>query len=211
MDLSGLPKRHFKCILADPPWTYRTWSAKGTGRSAEQHYHVMSIEELCALPVSDVAADDSVLFLWFTWPCLADALELIKAWGFVYKTCAFCWIKADARQIEMFREDYDTEIKLGHWTRSNSEACFLATMGSPKREDASIRQAIVEPAREHSRKPDCVYSRVERLVQGPRLELFSRSERRGWVSIGNEVGKFKEVVLELPDEGSILPFTMERN
>lgn len=194
MDLSGLPKKHFKAILADPPWAYVTWSAKGTGRSAEQHYATMSPDEISAISVADVAADDAVLFLWATWPTLPQALELIKAWGFEYKTCAFCWIKADATQIEMFQESVDPFMGLGHWTRANSEMCLLATRGKPKRLSAGVLQAIVEPRREHSRKPNCIYERIGRLVEGPRLELFARNQRKGWTSVGNETDKFMEVL-----------------
>lgn len=146
-----------------------------------------------ALQVQAVAAPDCTLFMWVVWPLLPEALTLISAWGFAYKTCGFAWIKADASQMEMFQEDIDPYMGLGYWTRANSEVCLLATRGAPKRRDAGVRQAIVEPKREHSRKPDCVYERIERLVDGPYLELFARNTRPGWTSWGNEVGKHGEV------------------
>jgi len=79
---------------------------------------------------------------------------------------------------------------MGYWTRANSEPCLLATRGKPKRLSAAVRQGIIEPRREHSRKPDCVHERIERLVAGPYLELFARATRPGWTCWGNEVGKF---------------------
>jgi N6-adenosine-specific RNA methylase IME4 len=116
--------------------------------------------------------------------------EIIDAWGFKYKSCAFDWMKANARQVDMFREDADVQMGLGYWTRANSEPCLLATRGSPKRMSKSVRQGIIEPRRQHSRKPDCVYDRIERLVEGPYLELFARTTRKGWDSWGNETDRF---------------------
>jgi N6-adenosine-specific RNA methylase IME4 len=80
---------------------------------------------------------------------------------------------------------------LGYWTRANSEVCLLATRGKPKRLNADVRQAIVEPRRQHSRKPDCVPGRIERLVAGPYLELFARTKRPGWTVWGNQTDKFE--------------------
>lgn len=189
-----LPRKHFKAILADPPWLYEVWSAKGTGRSAEQHYDVMRAEDIAALPVSELAADDCVLFCWVTWPCLLQGLDLIKAWGFTYKTCAFDWTKADNTQMHFFQEELQVQIGMGHWSRSNTEPCLLATRGKPKRLDAGVRMAVVEPRREHSRKPDIIHRLVERLVAGPYLELFARAEHPGWTTWGNQVTRFNKAV-----------------
>lgn len=190
--LTDLPRRHFGAIYADPAWTYKTWSAKGSGRSAEQHYKTMSVDEIAAVPVSDVAADDCVLFLWATWPTIRDAFRIIDAWGFGYKTAAFDWLKADVSTIDLFPDPKTADMKLGHWTRSNSEPCLLATRGKPRRLHADVRMGIIEKGRQHSRKPACVYQRIERLVAGPYLELFARTTRPRWSSWGNEVGKFGE-------------------
>lgn len=181
-------------VYADPPWRFETWNQDNTypGTRAPT-YPTMKLREMTALPVSAIAADDSVLFMWVSWPLLTDALALIEAWGFKYKTCAFSWIKAHAGQVEMFRDDVDVQVGTGFWTRANSEVCLLATCGKPKRLDAGVRQAIVEPRRQHSRKPTCVYDRIERLVAGPYCELFARTTRPGWDSWGNEVGKFGAV------------------
>lgn len=157
-------------------------------RSADKHYETLSIEEIAALPVSDLASKDAVLFLWATWPTIRDALAVIEAWQFTYKTCAFCWLKADPYRL--FADDATPSAGLGYWTRSNSEPCLLATRGRPKRLNADVRQGIIAPRREHSRKPEGIHARVERLVAGPYLELFSRQSRQGWEAWGVETGKF---------------------
>lgn len=190
---ADLPRNHFGAIYADPPWSFEVWAKDtGNGRSASAHYATQSTADLCALPVSDLVAPNSVLFMWACWPTLKDAFALIDAWGFTYKTCAFTWLKANATQIDWLRDDADVSVGMGYWTRANSEVCLLATRGKPKRINADVRQGIIEPRREHSRKPACVYERIERLVEGPYLELFARNQRKGWTSWGNETAKFGE-------------------
>jgi len=156
----------------------------------------MAAEDLQALPVANLAADDCALFMWVTWPTLLEALELVEAWGFKYKTCAFDWMKAHANQVEMFRDDSDVLMGMGYWTRANSEPCLLATRGKPRRLSAAVRQGIIEPRREHSRKPDCVHGRIQKLVAGPYLELFARAPRAGWDVFGNQTDKFRPVKSE---------------
>ena len=192
------PTGKYGAIYADPPWAYKAYSGDAIpSRSmrnglASAHYHTMRRKEICALPVSDVALDDCVLFLWVTWPTLLDAVDVINSWGFAYKTCAFAWMKCDVSTLNMFDGPVDAYMGLGYWTRANSEVCLLATRGKPKRLNADVRQGIIEPRREHSRKPDCVYDRIERLVAGPYLELFARTRRPGWGAWGNEVDKFPQ-------------------
>ena len=92
---AGLPRGHFKAIYADPAWSFRVWSKDtGQGRSAEAHYVTMSMDDIAALPVADLAAPDCVLFMWACWPSLPEALSIIEAWGFTYKTCGFDWVYA---------------------------------------------------------------------------------------------------------------------
>lgn len=191
MNFSHLPTAHFGAILADPPWRFETYSDAGRDRCADQHYETLSRVDLDVLDVRSLAKRDCVLFMWVTWPLLLQGLSTIAAWDFQYKTCAFSWIKADASQMDLWRDDLTPRMGNGYWTRSNSEVCLLATRGKPKRLNADVRQAIVEPAREHSRKPDCVHERIERLVAGPYLELFARQTRRNWMTWGNETEKFK--------------------
>jgi len=186
---AGLRKRGYQVVYADPAWSFKTWSKKGQDRSAESHYSTMTIDDICALPVSELAADDCALFLWMTWPTLPDAMRVIDAWGFTYKTCGFNWMKGD--NYRLFVDESSLFCGMGYWTRSNTEACLLATRGKPKRQSASVRQPIFEPRREHSRKPDCVYDRIEQLLNGPYVELFARQRWPGWDAWGNQVGKFK--------------------
>ena len=199
MAFGNLPANHYGAILADPPWRYRTWDKREelqkTGLKkwgvAGAHYRTMDIDEIRVLPVNDLAAPDCALFLWVTWPNLLDALTVIEAWGFTYKTCAFAWTKAHANQIEMFQDEIDPYVGLGYWTRANTEPCLLATRGHPVRLNKDVRQAIIEPRREHSRKPKGVHARIQRLVAGPYLELFARARHPDWDAWGNEVDKFQ--------------------
>ena len=156
MSFDELPKHHFGAVLADPPWRFECWADTGSKAhgSATAHYKTLHGEDISAMPVSDLCAEDCVLFLWVCWPTLLDGLKVIEEWGFSYKTCGFAWIKADGRQIEMFHDNIDPYLGLGYWTRANSEVCLLATRGKPKRLNADVRQAIIAPRREHSRKPD---------------------------------------------------------
>lgn len=191
-----LQRGHYGAILADPPWHFQTWAGarkSGAGiacRASVPAYTTMVDEDIASMRVAELAAPDCVLFMWTCWPVLRRSLDILDAWGFTYKTCAFCWTKADATQIDMFREDITPRMGLGYWTRANTEPCLLATRGKPKRWGADIRQAIVEPVREHSRKPDGVHERIERLVAGPYVELFARQRRPGWDAWGNETEKF---------------------
>ncbi len=173
--------KKYNVILADPPWSFRAWSSKGMGRSAEQHYPTMRLEDIKALPVSDLAAGDCVLFLWATFPMLKEALEVIDTWGFTYKTVAFTWVKENRKSPGLF-------WGLGYWTRANAEVCLLATRGSPKRQSAAVHQVILSPIEQHSKKPDAVRERIVALMGDvPRAELFARQETPGWDVWGNEV------------------------
>lgn len=186
----NLPRQHFGAILADPPWQFEAWSEKGKVKSADKHYRTMAMNQIARVPVDELAAPDCVLFMWATWPTLKSALWVISAWGFTYKTCAFSWMKADPYRL--FADEATPFAGMGYWTRANTEPCLLATRGKPKRIHADVRQGIIAPRREHSRKPDEVHGRIERLVGGPYLELFARAPREGWTVWGNEVGKFDE-------------------
>lgn len=188
----SLTKNGYGAILADPPWHYEVW-AEGSKRNASSKYDLMDSPDISLMPVSDLAAPDCVLFVWITWPKLYDSLDVIKAWGFEYKTCAFAWIKGNNTQPDFFQEETKAQVGMGYWTRANSEVCLLATRGKPKRLNMDVRQAIIAPRREHSRKPDGIHERIERLVAGPYLELFARQKRAGWDCWGNQTDKFREV------------------
>ncbi len=170
----------YKVIYADPPWHFRSYSKKGEERNATQHYDCMSISDICNLPVSDLADDNCTLLMWAVDPMLPEALEVIKAWGFKYKTVGFTWAKQNKNDLGMF-------TGLGYWTRANPEMCLLATKGKPKRISKSVRQLVIDKRQEHSRKPDVIYDRIEQLLDGPYVELFARRERKGWDSWGNQI------------------------
>jgi N6-adenosine-specific RNA methylase IME4 len=141
----------------------------------------MDIDELCALPVAAIAAKDSALFLWATFPMLPEALRVIHAWGFKYKSVAFVWLKQNKKSPGWF-------YGLGFWTRANAEVCLLATRGRPIRKDNSIHQLIVSPIEQHSKKPDEAREKIVRLMgELPRVELFARQTPPGWDVWGNEV------------------------
>ncbi len=153
----------------------------------------MSIEDLCALPVADLAAPDSALFLWATFPQLPEALRLIEAWGFTYKSVAFVWLKKNKKADSWF-------YGLGFWTRGNAEICLLATKGHPKRQAANIHQFIISPIEAHSKKPDEARAKIISLMGDlPRVELFARQTPPGWAVWGNEVTP------TIPDFGTHCP------
>lgn len=184
------PRTKYSVIYADPPWSFVTYSDKGKGRSAEAHYNCLTLSELCGIPVAEWAVDDSVLFLWTTDPLLPQALKLISAWGFTYKTVGFYWAKLNKSAPKNRFAERNFFTGLGYWTRANVEQCLLATRGNPKRVARDVRRLVIAPRREHSRKPDEVYDRIERLIEGPYLELFARSSHPGWDCWGNEAGLF---------------------
>ena len=210
-----LPPGPFGAILADPPWRFATFSAKGRGRcpdgplsdraarnmqrqnKPERHYATATLDEIKALPVASVAAKDCALLMWAVDPMIPQALEVGAAWGFVFKTIGFVWAK-ERRVTSRRGEDTDVPdhkrfpMGTGYWTRANPELCLLFTRGKPKRISTAVRKLMIAPRREHSRKPDETHARIERLVSGPYLELFAREARHGWTAWGDEVGKFDE-------------------
>ncbi len=199
--LDDLPAGQFGCILADPPWAFRTFSGETMTphRSAEDHYPTMTLAEMASLPVAERAAKDCALFMWIVGSHLTEAIALADAWGFTFKTDAFYWVKQrliGGDQADLFTNDLpEPRMGFGYWTRKQVEPCWLFTRGKPKRISAGVRQVILEPRREHSRKPDSQYERIEALVGGPYLELFGRTRRTGWQTWGNETGKFAEMAL----------------
>ena len=141
----------------------------------------MELEDIRALPVGTLAADDCVLFLWTTIPLLHDCFSVMSAWGFSYKTVAFVWIKQNRKSDSLF-------WGMGHWTRSNAELCMLATKGHPKRRSAGVHQVILSHIEEHSKKPEEARRRIVELMGDlPRIELFARQKADGWDAWGNEV------------------------
>lgn len=171
----------FNIIYADPPWSYKVYSDKGKGRSAESHYKTMNHEDIYNLDVASLAAKDCILFLWVTFPNLITGIETIKRWGFNYKTLGFCWVKRNKKSLSWF-------WGLGFWTRANPEICIIASRGNPKRLSKSVHSIVDTPIEAHSKKPDIVRERIVQLCGDlPRVELFARQEYEGWICLGNEI------------------------
>lgn len=208
----NLTPLRYGAILADPPWRMKMYSEKGMGRcpdgpmtraqsrtnNPERHYATMPLDEIMALPVNHLAAPDCVLFMWAIDPLLPQAIEVGRAWGFEFKTTAFVWAKTrreTSKRGGQFDEWQHQRFPMGtgYWTRANPEICLLFTRGKPKRHSAGVRKLVIEPRREHSRKPDRIHADIERLVGGPYCELFGRAQRPGWDVWGNQTDKFEAV------------------
>lgn len=180
----GLRRNHYGVILADAPWKFLTRSDKGKGRSPDSHYGCMTLDDIKALPVADLAAKDCVLFFWAIDPLLDVAFDVIRCWGFRFVTVGFYWAKTN--------RDGSPFCGMGYWSRANPEQCLMAVRGRPKRLHKDVRRLIIAQRREHSRKPDEVRDSIQRLVPGPYCELFARSTAPGWDSFGNETTKFDQ-------------------
>ena len=176
-NFDNIPKNKYSIILADPPWEYQD---KGCNGNCEDHYDTMNIKQICALPINSITTKDAILFLWTTYPMLKEALQLIEAWGFEYKSIGFQWVKQNKTGQGFF-------YGLGRWTRGNTEPCLIATKGKPQRYGKDVFQLIVTPIRGHSQKPDEQYQKIEQLMGNlPRIELFARQKIPGWDCWGND-------------------------
>ena len=173
------PKR-YPVIYADPPWFYRDKCVSGE-RGASFKYRVLKHNDVVALPVRDLAADDCALFLWATAPLLPGCIEVVGAWGFKFKTVAFTWAKTHEKSGKFC-------VGMGSYTRANAEFCLLGVRGRLRRVDAGVRSLVVAPRRGHSQKPDVVRDAIVRLFGDvPRVELFARERAPGWDAWGDQV------------------------
>jgi N6-adenosine-specific RNA methylase IME4 len=164
------PKGKYAVILADPPWKYDN---SGFSEAAEGQYPTMSLEEICQLPVPDLATESTILFLWAVNPLIPEALQVLEAWGFTYKT-NLAWIKDRGRGK-------------GWFLKSRHELILIGVKGEtphPLERPDSCFEADRGPV--HSRKPLKSYEIIELMYSGPKIELFARSNRPGWDSWGNE-------------------------
>ena len=172
VDIYNTDKK-YNIIYADPPWRYQD---KGCNGNCASHYSTLSLESLENLGgvIDKVSGKDCILFLWVTYPMLQEGLELIKSWGFKYKSIGFQWIKQNKSGKGYF-------FGLGRWTRGNSECCLIAVKGKPKRVSNKVFQLVISPIEEHSKKPDIVRDKIVELVGDlPRIELFARQHAEGW-------------------------------
>lgn len=184
----------FPAIYADPPWRFKVRSAKGLGRSADRHYRTMTIADVRALPVSNIAARDAWLFLWVPGPFLALGLQadIMRAWGFEPSSMGFVWIKLkravkghDWRFADNIEDNL--HIGLGYTTRKNAEFCLIGRRGSPRRLSGAVREVIVAPRSAHSAKPPETRDRIQAFCPGPYVELFARGPApEGWTVWGDE-------------------------
>lgn len=191
-EFDGLPKGKAGAISLDPPWPYKTRSPKGGKRGAIRHYPTMTIEEIKAMPVKELAAKNCWVFLWTTGNNLHTAIECFRSWGVPFSTMGFVWIKTNRTMGELFYDRKSFWIGMGHTTRKNAEFCLLGRIGRPARLSRRVHELIIAPRREHSRKPDQAYERIQEFCAGPYYEVFSREERKGWITWGNEAGKFNK-------------------
>jgi N6-adenosine-specific RNA methylase IME4 len=172
----------YDLVMADPPWSFDNWSVGGNEKNAKNQYDCMQTDDICTLPVGQLARGDCWLWLWGTYPMLPDALRVMNAWGFRYVTGG-PWIKRG--------KSGKLAMGTGYVLRSCSEIFLLGKIGDPRSLNRSTRNVIESPRREHSRKPDEAYLVCESLFPAmKRADLFSRESRPGWDSWGNESGKF---------------------
>lgn len=179
----------YNIIYADPPWAYRQ---KGRG-AAENHYAVLTMEELMELPVASIVSDQAICFMWATYPNYMEAIRLMKAWGFAYKTAAFVWVKK-------CKESDSYVMGTGSYTRANAEPLLLGISKNTRAKQQVINRAVrqIVPTSEpevveahrgaHSKKPDIIRERITQLLGDvPRIELFAREKVQGWDVWGDEV------------------------
>jgi site-specific DNA-methyltransferase (adenine-specific) len=191
-------QKKYKIIYADPPWSYndRVYTAKGDGKFyslEDYHYKTMSVKEICELPVNKMTDENCILFMWATFPNLKEALQVIEAWGFQYKTLGFSWIKTNQRQnlnqMAFFPTDtIDVFFGIGHYTKSNCEVCLIGTKGKPEIVSNYVSSVVIAPRGKHSKKPNEVRNKIVELCgDKPRIELFARQAHTGWDTWGNQV------------------------
>lgn len=175
--------KKYSVIYADPPWWYSQRCNPGTAfkLGARGHYDVMKTKDIMALPIADLAADNCAIFMWATFPNLPEQLEVLKAWGFRYRTVGFTWVKTNPKKGDPF-------FGVGYYTKSNAEVCLLAIKGRMKPVSNSVSSVIISPRGRHSEKPAEARNRIVQLFGDlPRIELFARQKYDGWDSWGNEV------------------------
>lgn len=202
---ASLPRRDYQLLLADPAWATQTYDGRNrtpTQKRGEDHYVTMPIADLKALPVASIAAKDALLAMWAIGSHVDQAIDLGRAWGFRFVTDVLYWTKQKlvrANQIDLFTDDIaEPKMSMGYHSRKQLEPCYLFARGRglPVLNN-DVRQLIISPPAEHSRKPAEQYDRLARLYGDPDqircVELFSRTPRAGWDAWGNETGKFAEV------------------
>lgn len=168
-------------IMADPPWRFELYSALGEEKSPQAHYATMTLDDIKRLPVAGLAASDCLLWLWATAPMLHEQIAVLEHWGFEFKTSGV-WVKTTLNNKIGFGT--------GYVLRNAHEPFLIGTRGNPVT-SRSVRSVVMGRVRAHSQKPEESYRAAEALMPGARrVELFSRTSRKGWDVWGDEVGKF---------------------
>lgn len=210
--MPDLYQDYYRAILVDFPWKFRSRAASKnpqSDRAVEKHYPTMTFAEIKAMDLTRLADPKGChWFFWVTWPMLEKIFEIVAAYNvgvrankkIRYSSSGFVWMKlkrkhGKGQHVLISLADIEKELAtgLGFTTRKNTEFCLLFRSGSPKRLSKSVREAVLSPAREHSRKPDDVVKRIEQYCEGPYLEMFSQSNREGWTSWGRDTGKYGEI------------------
>lgn len=176
-----LPQKQYRVIYADPPWAYH----QGGRGAAKNHYHTMTTEDICNMPVKSLhdVGGGTACFMWATFPNITAAIRVMEAWGFVYKTAAFVWVKKTRNGSNFWG--------MGAYTRANAEVCLLGVTEGFKASERvlahNVHQIIEAPFEGHSKKPDEARHRIVQLLGDvPRIELFARERAAGWDAWGKE-------------------------
>ena len=171
--------KKYNIIYADPPWEYRNMG--NIQATANSHYNTMNTKDICNLPIQSICENNCILFLWATFPKIQEALYVIKAWGFEYKTLGFSWLKTNLKNGKPF-------FGVGWYTKSNNEVCLIGVKGKAPKISNSISSVIIAPRKKHSQKPQEVREKIVQFCGDiPRIELFAREKIKGWDSWGNEI------------------------
>lgn len=189
--MMAFPNKKYNIIYADPPWEYFLYQKQDWRGTANKHYNTLTIEKIKKLPVKQISDKNCILFLWGTWPNLQECLDVIKAWGFKYKTIGFNWIKTNSTNSKCF-------FGMGHYTKSNSEFCLIATKGTIPIISNKISSVLHSSIQKHSKKPDIIRDKILQLVGNlPRIELFARTKVHGWDTWGNDEKLESTIPLEV--------------
>lgn len=183
----ALPNKKYSIIYADPPWKYNARNNKNTkfGGGAGGHYPLMTTKEICDMKIQDITAPNCALLLWATFPRLKDALQVMEAWGFEYKTIGINWIKTNKNNGKIF-------FGIGYYFKSNSEVCLLGIKGKMKPITNSESSILISRRENHSKKPDVVRDKIVGLFGDiPRVELFARDSMPGWDVWGSDINKLE--------------------
>lgn len=202
-----LTQTKYSIIFLDPPWKYNSRANHKTRfrGGACGHYPLMTMAEIAALPIGGLAARDCALLMWCTFPYLDQQIKLFERWQFRFRTQFLTWIKLNPKGHDLPKDDpnyrpgkqyvlysdglfHSVFFGVGYYSKSNPEVCLLGMRGQLPTISDAVSSVILAPRRAHSRKPDEAYERIEAVFGDvPRIELFARHDRQGWVATGNDL------------------------